>query len=51
MMNLMYNNMSVQVMNMAAWMAEDVGAPELRSPVTSGMRPNGFLSRLFGRNK
>ena len=50
MMNWM-NNYSVQVMDMAAWMAEDVGAPELRNPLTSGMRAKGFFSRLFGKRK
>ena len=43
-------NMS-QTMNMAAWMAEDAGTPELRNPLTSGMRAKGFFSRLFGKRK
>ena len=50
MMNWM-NHYSVQVMDMAARMAEDVGAPELRNPLTSGMRAKGFFSRLFGQRK
>ena len=51
MMNWMYHNNNVQVMNMAARMAEDAGAPELRNPLTSGMRAKGFFSRLFGKRK
>ena len=51
MMNWMYNNNNVQVMNAAAWMAEDVGAPELRNPLTSGMRAKGIFSRLFRKRK
>ena len=51
MMNLMYNNMSVQVMNMAAQMAEDAGAPELRNPLAGGMRSKGIFGRLFGKRK
>lgn len=47
MMNLMYNN--EQVMNIATRMAEDVGAPELRKPLNSGMRFKGILALLFGR--
>jgi hypothetical protein len=45
------NNHNTQEMNMAARMAEDAGAPELRNPLTSGMRAKGFLSRLFGKRK
>ena len=46
--------------NMAAILAEDVYAPELRSPLTSGMSENrkqggkktgNWLSRLFGQNR
>ena len=47
MMNLMYNN--DRMMNIAARMAEDVGAPELRNPLNSGMRFKGILALLFGR--
>ena len=36
-------------MNIATMMAEDTGAPELRNPLTSGMRAKGLLNRLFGR--
>ena len=50
MMNWMNNN-NVLVMNMAARMAEDVGAPELRNPLAGGMRAKGFFSRLFGKRK
>ena len=50
MMNWM-NNHNAQVMNMAARMAEDAGAPELRNPLASGMRAKGILSRLFGKRK
>ena len=42
MMNLMSNNM-------AAMMAEDACAPELRNPLNSCMQTKGFFSRLFGR--
>ena len=35
--------------HMAALLAEDVGAAELRSPLNSGMRSAGWLQRLFGR--
>ena len=51
MMNWMYNNNNVQMMNMAARMAEDAGAPELRNPLISGMRAKGIFIRLFGRKK
>ena len=50
MMNWMINH-NTQVMNMAARMAEDAGAPELRNPLACGMRAKGFLSRLFGKRK
>ena len=50
MMNWMNNN-NVPVMNMAARMAEDSGTPELRNPLTSGMRAKGIFSRLFGKRK
>ena len=50
MMNLMNNN-NIPVMNIAARMAEDVGAPELRNPLAGGMRAKGFFSRLFGKRK
>ena len=38
-------------MNRAAMLAEDTGAPELRNPLSSGMRGRGryFLARLLGR--
>ena len=49
-MNCM-NNHNTQEMNMSARMAEDAGAPELRNPLTGGMRAKGFLSRLFGKRK
>ena len=42
-------NRNEQIMNIAALLAEDAGAPELRSPLNSGMRAKGLLSRLFGR--
>ena len=51
MMNWMYHNNNVQVMNMAVRMAEDAGAPELRNPLASGMRAKGIFSRLFGTRK
>ena len=51
MMNWMYHNNNVQVMNMAVRMAEDAGVPELRNPLVSGMRAKGFFSRLFGKRK
>ena len=34
-------------MNLSNTLAEDVGAPELRSPKCSGMRSRGWLKRLF----
>lgn len=49
MMNWMNNNNAQ--MNMAARMAEDVGAPELRNPLACGMRAKGIFSRLFGKRK
>ena len=45
------NNINTPMMNMAAWMAEDTGAPELRNPLTSGMRAKGSLCRLFRKRK
>ncbi len=46
----MMNYMSMMPVNhIAAMMAEDAGAPELRNPLNSGMRATGLLSRLFGR--
>lgn len=50
MMNWM-NSYNVPMMNMAAWMAEDAGAPELRNPLAGGMRARSFFSRLFGKGK
>ena len=44
---MMMNN--DHIMNIAAMMAEDTGAPELRNPLNSGMRAKGLLDRLFGR--
>ena len=38
-------------MNMSAMMAEDSGAPELRNPLSTGMRSRSLLSRLFGRGR
>lgn len=46
MINMMNNE---QFMNIAAQLAEDTGAPELRNPLNSGMQAKGWLSRLFGR--
>ncbi len=46
----MMNYMSMMPVNhIAAMMAEDAGAPELRNPLNSGMRAKSLLSRLFGR--
>lgn len=42
-------NRNEQTMNIAAMLAEDTGAPELRNPLNSGMRARGLLRRLFGR--
>ena len=50
MINWMNSNNS-QMMNIAARMAEDTGAPELRNPLVSGMRAKGLFSRLFGKRK
>lgn len=32
---------------MSSMLAEDVNAPELRNPLNSGMRREGWLRRLF----
>ena len=46
------NMMNVNInMNMAAMLAEDTGAMELRNPRISGMRAEGLLARLFRRKK
>ena len=46
----MMNYMSMMPVNhIAAMMAEDSGAPELRNPLNSGMKARSLLSRLFGR--
>ena len=46
-----YMNIMMPRQNMAFALAEDVGAPELRSPLNSGMRSRllPFLRRLFAR--
>ena len=44
MINMMNNE---QYMNIAAQLAEDTGAPELRNPLNSGMQAKGWLSRLI----
>ena len=47
-MMMMTNNSPF--MNIAAMMAEDAGAPELRNPLNSGMRVmKNLFDRLFGR--
>lgn len=51
MMNWMILHNNVQVMNIAAQMAEDAGAPELRNPLAGGMRSKGIFARLFGKRK
>ncbi len=38
-----------QIINIAAMMAEDAGAPELRNPLNSGMKSEGLLSWLVDR--
>ena len=43
----MMNNMMIR--NMADMMAEDTGLLELRNPQVSGMRAEGWLSRLLSR--
>ena len=45
--NMMNNN--DQIMNIAALLAEDTGAFELRNPLNSGMQAKGLLKRFFGR--
>ena len=47
MMTMINNNH--MFMNIAAVLAEDTGAPELRNPLSCGMRAESWLSRLFGR--
>ena len=42
---MMMNNMMIN--NMANMMAEDTGVFELRNPKTSGMRAEGWFSRLI----
>ena len=46
---MMMNANTQMFMNIAAQMAEDAGAPELRNPLNSGMQGKGWLSRLFSR--
>ena len=46
------NMMNVNInMNMAAMLAEDTGAMELRNPRISGMKAKSLLNRLFRRKK
>ena len=45
------NNHNTQEMNMAARMAEDAGAPELRNPLTSGMRAEGLFKPAVRKEK
>ena len=44
MMNAMLNH---YMSSMSSVMAEDVNAPELRNPLHSGMRKEGWLRRLM----
>ena len=46
---MMIMNREDTFMNIAAMLAEDTGAPELRNPLNSGMKAEGWLRRLFGR--
>ena len=42
--------MMINSMMMSTILAEDVGAPEIRNPSNSGMRPTeSWLKKLFGR--
>ena len=44
----MLNAMMNQYMsNLSSVLAEDVNAPELRNPMTGGMRKEGWLRRLL----
>ncbi len=45
----MMNNHDHMFMNIAAVLAEDTGTPELRNPLSSGMRAESWLTRLFSR--
>lgn len=38
-----------QIINIAAMLAEDTGAPELRNPLNSAMQTQGLLGRLLDR--
>ena len=38
-----------QFVNIAAMLAEDAGAPELRNPLNSGMQSKGLLDKLLSR--
>lgn len=45
-------NMNMNTMMMSSMLAEDVGAPEIRNPRHSGMRPaKGWLARLLRKLK
>ena len=46
---MMMNDNNHMFMNIAAMMAEDTGAPELRNPLNSGMKATTWLHRLFSR--
>ena len=39
--------MNYDMQNMSYLLAEDVNAPELRNPMNSGMRREGWLRRLL----
>ncbi len=43
-MSMWYENGNA---NLAILLSEDSGAPELRNPLTSGIRARGWLSRLL----
>ena len=50
MMNTNMMNVNIS-MNMAAMLAEDTGAMELRNPRISGMKAKSLLDRFFRRKK
>ena len=42
-----FKMMNYDRQGMSSMLAEDVNAPELRNPLNSGMRREGWLRRLF----
>ncbi|MBR5109796.1 MAG: hypothetical protein IK099_06340 [Clostridia bacterium] len=44
---MLYSMMNQYMSNLSSVLAEDVNAPELRNPITGGMRKDGWLQRLL----